>query len=217
MNLDDLKEQFQALGQKISDQLQEVPVFVQLKERFDGLTPASQKMVVFGGIVAAWLFVLSIPWGWKSESGYYVENFETRRTLIRDLLKASREAAQVPNVPPAPPDETLRVDVESRLQSMNVGPEQIASIETSTGGSNLIPADRSSGLLDVNLKKLNVQQVVQAGTQLSRISPSVKMTAIEMIANKEDARYYDVKYRLIALAVPDLSVTDDEAPAGGRQ
>ncbi|MBX3040345.1 MAG: hypothetical protein KF789_06510 [Bdellovibrionaceae bacterium] len=217
MTVDDLKEQLQGVGRRITDRLEEIPAYVQMKERFEGLTPPMQKLTVLAVVVVGWLIVLSIPWGWSSESSLSIEGFESRRALIRDLLKVSREAAEVPNIPPSPPVESLKVDVENRLRSANLLPEQVKSIETGANTSNLLPAERSSGSLVVNLSKLNVQQVVEAGTQLSRVSPAVKLTGVQMAANKEDQRYYDVTYRLTALAVPDLSAPPADEPPQGRR
>lgn len=218
MTVDDLKEQFQSVGRRITDRLEEIPAYVEMKERFEGLTPPMQKLTVLGVVVLGWLIVLSVPWSWNSESNLSIEGFESRRALIRDLLKVSREAAEVPNIPPSPPVESLKVDVENRLRSVNLLPEQVKSIEAGVNTSNLLPADRSAGSLSVILSKLNIQQVVEAGSQLSRLSPAVKLTGVQMAANKEDQRYFDVTYRLSALAVPDLSAPpSDEPPQGGRR
>lgn len=219
MNLDDLKEQLQGLARKIGDTLEEQPTYVQLKERFDSLSPRMQKLTILGACVLGWLIILSIPWGWNSNAQLSVETFESRRALIRDLLKISREAAEVPNIPPAPPLESLRGDIEGRMRSVNLLPEQIKSIENASSTSRLLPAEKSTGSVTITLSKLNVQQVVEAGTQLTRLSPSIKMVGLQMRSNTEDRRYFDVTYRLTALLVPDLSAPpSDEPPArGGRQ
>lgn len=218
MNLDDLKEQLQGIVRKIGDTLEEQPTYVQLKERFESLSPRMQKLTILGGCIFAWLIVLSIPWGWNSNAQLSVENFESRRSLIRDLLKVSREAADVPNIPPPPPIESLRGDIEGRMRSVNLLPEQIKGIENASSTSRLLPAEKSTGSLNIVLSKLNVQQVVEAGTQLTRISPSIKMVGLQMKANAEDRRYFDVTYRLTALSVPDLSAPpSDEPPSRGGQ
>jgi hypothetical protein len=94
-------------------------------------------------------------------------------------------------------------------------PEQIKSIDLG-GSSGLIPADRASGSVVVNVWKLNLRQAVDIGTRLTNINPSVKVTAVQMTANSEDKRYYDVVYRMTALAVPDLSAPPEEEPTPAR-
>ncbi|MBX2989274.1 MAG: hypothetical protein KF802_15405 [Bdellovibrionaceae bacterium] len=219
MTTDDLKEQLLVTWNRIAERVQETPVYNQLKERFDGLSPSMQKIVVVIGGVLAWFLIISVPWSWYSDSSTLVEGFEERRSVIRELLKVSREAADVPPLMPSPPIESLRSDVESRLRGANLTPEQIKAIDLGGGGSQLIPNERSLGSLSISLWKLNIRQVVDVGTQLSRLNPSVKLTGTDIAANREDNHYFDVVFKLTALAVPDLSapVAAPEEPArGGR-
>ena len=85
-----------------------------------------------------------------------------------------------------------------------------------SSSSRLLPTEKSSGSLTIKLAKLNVQQVVEAGTQLSRLSSAVKLTALQMTANHEDQRYFDVTYQLTALAVPDFSASTLPEDLGKR-
>lgn len=226
MNFDDLKEQLLSLLRRLGERIQDTPAYGQLKDRFDGLSPSMQKTTVLAGVVLAFLIVLSLPWSWYGESHTAVEGFDERRNVIRELLKVSREAAEVPDIPTAPPIESLKADVQNRAKQANLLDEQIKSIETVAAAGGLVPSDKSAGGLVVTLWKLNLRQLVDVGGQLSRLNPSVKMTGVEIAANKEDAHYFDVVYRLTALAVPDLSADAPEpepakAPArrgsqGGR-
>lgn len=220
MNFEDLKEQFLSTVSPIGHRLQETSAYQQLKERFDALSYSAQKLVVVGSAFFLWFLILLIPFSWYGQSRDNVTAFEERRSIIRELLKVSREAAEVPPIPPAPPVETMKMDLETRLKSANLLPEQIKSIDVAQSTSSLIPAERTAGSLAIHLWKLNLRQVVDVGTQLSRLSASVKLTAMEMVANKEDARYYDVTYKATALAVPDLSAPPSEEPHprnGGRK
>lgn len=220
MNFDDLKEQLLSLFRRIAERIQDTPAYGQLKDRFDGLSPSMQRLTVFAGVVLAFLIVLSIPLSWHGESKTAMDDFDQRRNVIRELLKVSREAAEVPDIPTSPPVETLKGDVQARAKQANLLDEQIKSIETVSASGGLVPSDKSAGGLVVTLWKLNLRQLVDVGTQLSHISPSVKMTGVEIAANKEDGHYFDVIYRLTALAVPDLSSTDvgdTDAPAAGRK
>lgn len=226
MNFDDLKEQLLSLLRRLGERIQDTPAYGQLKDRFDGLSPSMQKTTVLAGVVLAFLIVLSLPWSWYGESHTAMEGFDERRNVIRELLKVSREAAEVPDIPTAPPIESLKADVQNRAKQANLLDEQIKSIETVAAAGGLVPSDKSAGGLVVTLWKLNLRQLVDVGGQLSRLNPSVKMTGVEIAANKEDAHYFDVIYRLTALAVPDLSADAPEpepakAPArrgsqGGR-
>lgn len=220
MAMEDIKEQLLVAWNRVADRVQEMPLYTQLKERFDGLAPSMQKVVVIALGALLWFIVMMVPLSWYQESQDSVTAFDERRSVMRELMKVSREAQDVPPLMPAPPVESLRADIESRLRSANLVPEQIKNIEVGGGASSLIPADRSIGSVLVNVWKLNIRQVVDVGTQLSRLNPSVKLTSTEISANKDDNHYFDVVFKLTALAVPDLTAPPPEEPVkparGGR-
>lgn len=210
MTLDDLKDQLLTSARRIGERVQDTPAYAQLKDRFDGLTPPMQRLSVLLVVLVAFLMVLMLPWSWYGETQDVVTTFEERRNVIRELLKVSREAGDVPDIPMAPPIDTMRGDIQSRLKEASLIEEQIKGIDASTQPSKLIPQDKTEGSLSISLSKLNVRQVVQVGSMLSRLSPSVKVTDLEMLANREDGRYFDVIFRLTSLAVPDLSAPPPE-------
>jgi hypothetical protein len=77
----------------------------------------------------------------------------------------------------------------------------------------LIPGNLSQGALTVTLAQLNLRQIVDLGHALQSLSPSVKMTDLKMEANAKDARYFDVVYKLVMLAVPSqANEAEPEAP-----
>lgn len=217
MNFDDIKERILSLLRRIAERIQDTPFYGQMKDRFDGLSPSMQRLSVLMVVLAGFLIILIFPWTWYGESQDIVNAFEERRNVIRELLKVSREATDVPDIPMAPPIETIRTDLQARMKDLNLLDEQIKSIDSSGSSSKLIPADKTEGGLAVSLAKLNLRQVVDVGSLLTRLSPSLKVTDLEMKANREDARYFDVIYRLTALAVPDLSAPppEPEPPSKG--
>lgn len=212
---DDLKEQVLNALRPVLEKIEETPAYGQLKDRFDGLSTNAQKGVIAGGIVLAFVIVLSIPFGWYSDTQFTVEEFDSRRQTLRDLFKVTRELGDVPNIPAPPAVESLRMDLENRLRGFDVLPEQIAGINvSSTSTSRLIPAERSSGGITATLRKLNLDQIVGIGTVMSNLGTSVKLTGMRVEASDE-AGYFDVTYKLTALRVPDLNAP--AAPAGGRR
>ncbi|MNY66926.1 hypothetical protein D3C86_2044270 [compost metagenome] len=76
-------------------------------------------------------------------------------------------------------------------------------------------------MVQVNLAKLNRRQVIDLGYQFQSLNPSVKLKDMVMTANREDSRYFDVFYKLVALAVPSLTAEPDTGntppPRGGRR
>lgn len=220
MNFDDLKEQFLSTLKSRWEQFQDSSLYNQAKDRFENLSPSMQKLTLIGAVVLIAYLFLSIPLGYISTSNERVTEFETNRQLIRDLLKVSRETQDVPNIPPAPPMEVIQSRVAQEIQNARLLPEQVKGTEVASENSELIPQNLSQGNLRINLAKLNLRQVLDLGYQFQNINPSVKMKDVDLRANAEDARYFDVTYKLAVLAVPDLSAADEPdvpPPPRGRR
>lgn len=212
MNLDDLKDGISGNARATWERIQESGAYNQLRDRYENMSPAMQKITVFAGIAAATFFVLSMPYSYFTASQEYVSEFEGKRMTIRELLKVSRESADVPQIPPAPSMDSLRSSVENQIRSAELLPEQIKGTEVVDDISKLIPKNLSEGVLQVSLAKLNLRQILDLGYQFQSISPSVKMKDMVITANREDYRYMDVVYKLIALAVPAAPEVIPEAP-----
>ena len=202
MNLDDLKDKLATDARATWDRIQESAAFNQMRDRYENMTPSMQKLTLYGGIGVVALLILSVPYSYYSASTASVEDFEGKRMTIRELLKVSRESSEVPNIQPAPPIDVLRSNVEMALKNANLLPEQMKGTEIGASNSALIPTNLLEGILSVRLAKLNLRQIVDLGYKFQSINPSVKMKDMVVTANREDNRYFDVVYKLAALAVP---------------
>ena len=212
MTIDDLKDQFH----QISARMIEDPRIQQIKERYDNLSPQLQSLVqILGGAIFVFILLL-LPLSWHTESDESIVEFESKRNLIRDLLKVAREAQEVPNIPMPPGIDSLKSTIESLLQNANLIPDQIKSVQFAPGSSVLFPEALTAGGLEVSLWKLNLRQVVDIGHQLQAINPSVKLRDLIIRTNPQDERYFDVVYKLSSLKVPDLTapppMIDEDAP-----
>lgn len=221
MNFEDLKEQFMSTVKNRWEQFQDSSLYNQAKDRFENLSPVMQKLTLVGVAALVLYIILSIPLGYISTSNERVAEFETNRQLIRDLLKVSREVQDVPNIQPAPPMEVIQSRISQEIQNARLLPEQVKDSSVVTDTSELIPQNLSQGTVKISLAKLNLRQVLDLGFQFQNINPSVKLKDVAVVANAEDARYFDVTYKLAALAVPDLSETPDApetpGPRAGRK
>lgn len=218
MTVEDLFEQIQSALQPVLDKVQETPTYNQLKDRFDGLSLTGQRGVVAAAIIFSFLIVLSIPYGWYSDSETTVEEFNLRRETLRDLFRTSKELSDTPSIPVAPSAEALRMDLENRLRELDVLPEQIINVSANeSSSSRLIPHQRSSGGLTAQLKKLNLDQIVHIGTALSQMGVAVKLTGLRIEANAEEAGYFDATYTVATLDVPDLNSPEESSSKKGRR
>lgn len=214
-SFDDLKDRLAADARQTWERISESGAYNQLKDRYENMTPAMQKVTLIGGAALLGMLILSIPYGKYIQSTDYVSEFEGKRMTIRELLKVSRESSDVPQIPQAPSMDMIRSNVENQIQAANLLPEQIKGTEIQDNSSNMIPKNLTEGLLQVSLAKLNLRQVLDLGHQFQSINPSVKLKDMVMTANREDSRYFDVVYKLVALAVPAPPVAEPEPPARG--
>lgn len=216
MNLNELKERFQSELKVSVEKLQESNLYIQIKEKYDDLTPTMQKVVLWGGAVFFLYVFVSIPGDKYSNSQVLVEEFETRRDLIRQMMKVHREASSSFDIPVAPDVQSLKTRIERDLQNARLLPEQIVSVEPVSGNSKLVPENLLSGQLDVRLTKLNIRQVADLGFQIQSISPSVKLKDLSITAHPELKDYFDVSFSVITLSVPQNPAADDSASDKGR-
>jgi hypothetical protein len=218
MAFEELRERIQSESKAQWESFQQSSLYIQVKERYENLTPVMQKVTLVGFSLFFAYLVLSIPLGYYSQSSTYVSEFEEKRQLIRDLLKSSREAQESPNLAIPPSVDSLKAQIETQIQSAKLLPEQNAGTEILGEKPKMIPGNLSQGVLRVQLKKLNVRQILDLGHQFQTVNSSVKMTDLVMQANPEDPRYFDVSYKLAVLAVPSQieSAPEPEAPPKRR-
>jgi hypothetical protein len=216
---DQIKEKFTELKSKI----QESPAFNSLKERFETQSPAAQRAIVAGASVLAVLLLFSFPYSDLSTSSQNLKDFETHRSLLRQLLRASRLANDTSGGAVTLSANEVRNQVQSQLGVFNLQPEQLVGIvdldAKALAGSlaKNTPGVQLTGI-GVSLKSLNLKQVVDIGFEMQKLSPSVKMAGMEVTAGSPDPHYFDVQYKLVAFGMPD-STGDSAAtaPKRGRQ
>ncbi|CAE79462.1 hypothetical protein AB1A81_07220 [Bdellovibrio bacteriovorus] len=217
-SFDDLKEKLVSDARVTWERIQESGAYNQLRDRYENMTPAMQKLTLVGGVALVSLIILSVPYGKYTQSTEYVGEFESKRMTIRELLKVSRESSDVPQIPQAPSMDMIRNNIDNQIKAANLLPEQIKGTEVQENNSNLVPKNLTEGLLQVSLAKLNIRQVLDLGYQFQSINPSVKMKDMVMTANREDNRYFDVVYKLVALAVPAAPAPEaPEPPSRGNR
>jgi len=221
-----LKELFDQLKDVLMvrwEQFQETDTYISLRDRYDNLSARNQKIAIFSVFVILFLMIFMIPYSWLNESRDSVTQFEETKSTIQELLQVSQDAKSLP-----PQTETVSAaDIKSRvdkaLAEKGISKDQIVSVSegqfTNPTGSNLIPAQILASGLEVNLKKLNLKQLVDLGYEFDHISPLVKILNLNVSANKDDVHYYDAAFRVASFTVKDMPKPGDakKGAAKGRQ
>lgn len=221
MAFEELRERIQSEAKSQWENFQETSLYIQITEKYENLSPLMQKLSLVAVALILIYAVLAIPLGSFTNSSDSVTHFEETRSLIRDMLKATREAQDSPDIATPPDADFIQTRIQNELTSAHLLPEQIKGTTPINEPSNLIPSNLVGNMFRVSLAKLNLRQVVDIGYQLQAINASVKLADLVMVANAQDPRYFDVNYKLIALNVPKLDTGamggGDAEPAAGAK
>ena len=203
MNLDDLKDQTKEQFEQASRKVQDSSLYIALKEKYDILSPTVQKVVLALGGLTLLFIVLLIPLSFLMSASDSVDQFTSTRKLTRDFIKTQRELKQGPSIPPSTGVSFLQRRVQSILEDNRLLEDQILNVAPSAAkSSDLTPKGIESKALIVELSKINLRQIVDIGYRLQTMSPSAKLTHMQVNANPEDDHYYDVNYEVTAYKVP---------------
>ncbi len=206
MNLDDIKDRLLSAFSQIWEKIQESSIYTQLRDRYENLNPQGQKLTLIGLAILALLIILSIPFSYLSTSSTYVTEFEDKRNIIRELLKVSRDASDVPQLSIAPTPDRLRSQIDEMLRAKDLLPEQIQNVAITPVDSEFIPKNLSQGGVQIQLGQLNLNQILEISHSIQSINSSVKIKDLSIRASAADPNYFDVTMKLIALAIPEPAV-----------
>lgn len=219
MNSNEILERIKEALKNLSAQIKDSNLYIQLKESFENLSPQMQK-ITMAGIIAFFAFALLYsPINYLLSADENLTQFQEQRDVIKSLLQVSKDAKDIPNIPPPPPIDAVRENVNTILQGANLMPEQIITNEISQEASQIVPSHLMTGALKVVLAKLNLRQILDIAHSLQNISQSVKFKDVQVQENSEKAGYYNAEFVLVSLNVPsnnNFSVGDsseEEAPS----
>ena len=199
----ELGEQLKSQLTQIWDKIKDTESYNQLRDKYESLTPAGQKIsqIVFFGLLVGVL--IYVPFSQVQVSSVQIEQFETQRGLIRDLFKTFRESLGHLQMATPPTGAQLVLTIQTSLQNARLLPEQIVGVTNAQAEGRLIPQSLLADVVEVRLAKLNLRQIVDIGTQLTNLSPTLKIKDLLINANPELAGYFDVNYKIYALKVPE--------------
>ncbi len=207
---DDLKEQIKSAAQNLGQKIQETPFYISAADRYDTLTPGSQRIARLAAALLVILILVFYPMSLFFTSQSSIALFEEKRNLIRELFKTYRESSARPDISVPPQFENLKSSINSIIAAADLTPEQNNGVMETPYEGKLIPQSLVSHTLEIKLSKLNIKQIVDIGTSIVGISDSVKMKDMAITAHLADTRYFDVSFKLYSLNVPEP--TPEAAP-----
>lgn len=203
MNLEDIKDKLKNDLTATWERLQESSIFNQLKDRYENLSPNAQRITVVATSLILSLLIISIPYGKFSLSSESVSEFESKRNLIRELHRVSREISEAPALNPPPGESEIKTSIEDLFKKAQLVSEQNAVVNIQNVSSQIISQTMISSGFVVEIKKLNLRQVIDIGYQLQALNAAVKLKDMSVQANLSDSKYMDVVYKLVSLKIPE--------------
>lgn len=219
MAFEDLKDQLKDQLAELRSKIEESPAFNTLRERYETLSPNAQFGVKAGFAVAVLLIMIWFPYSYFSTASDNVSIFEDKRTLIRKLLRASRSATEGGSVDNPPAVGQLIENIRADLGSFSLLPEQIGDVSTLAPdalGGRYAPKEIDQEGIGVNLKKLNLKQVVEIGHRLQNSAPGVRLVGMEVRAGSPDPHYFDVLFKMARFSLPMAPEPPANTGASGR-
>lgn len=208
------KEQLKEQWAELSAKIQESSAFNNLREKFESQTPNVQRGIIVGASILVVLFLLSFPYGYYSASEDYMTQFEENRGLIKGLLKASR-SAKTPSPLPTPLDEgNLRGRVDAIMRSNRLMPDQIGEIAAVPQGAvKDVPSTVIQTGVAVQIKRLNLKQMVGLTTQFQNMGAGTKLIGLDIVQSAGQTHYYDMIVKIVNFGLPQIADAGPEEPA----
>ncbi len=220
MAFENLREQLKEQWGDLSAKIQESPAFNSLREKFEEQTPTVQRAILAGSTALVALFLLSFPYGYWSASSDYMTQFEENRQMIQGLLRASRSAKTPSPLPPPIEADSLRGRVEAILRTNRLLPEQIGEMQAMPHPPvKGIPATVIQNGLAVQIKKVNLTQIIALGNQLQNMGSGTKLMGLDIVQSAGQTHYYDIIVKVVNFGLPQIadSGPDTEPAKGGKK
>jgi len=220
MNFDDLKERLRDSFNTTWSRIQESSAYNNLREKYEALPLNQQKALSVGGLVLGILILLWFPYSYLSTSSDYMNEFQEKRTVLRELLRVSRQSQAQAPIPQAPSMEAIQQTADNIFTTANLMAEQKGQVQSVSSKESLgfIPPSVTQQSYVVDAKKLNLKQIVDIGFELSRAFAAVKLMSVDVkvAAGAPAPGYFDVMYKLVSFNFPHMESAEETAPAGGR-
>ena len=219
MIIDDLKEQ---LGENLSQtwgQIQENPTYTNIKEKYDSLSPNSQKLSLLGIVMVLLLVILTVPMAYYSSASTNVEQFETKKGLIRELFHLQHATSELPPLPMSVSSSDLAAQAKSKLEAAHLQADQIKSVQAYDLPLPGITKPIIQNAIEVSLQKLNLTQIKEIGVTLQNL-PNVKMISLNVEASEPalpGIHYFNVIYRLTNFSLPAEPVAATPKPGAKKK
>ena len=216
MAMEDVRDSLKENLKVVLGRVQESSAWIQLSEKFYGLSPIAQKGVVAGASLLGLVLLLLIPGIYFSSASSTIGDFESKRQLIRELYQVSHQAAAINGVSSTISAADLQSRAQNVISQATLQPEQILAV-TAIPDVDVPGIAKSLERAGVNvmLSKLNLTQVIDIGYKLQTLNSNARMVGLDIKASASDHHYFDVTYKVVAFS-PKPEALPGAKGAGGK-
>ena len=210
MAFEDLREKLKDQMADLNSKIQENSTFNNLREQFEAQSPAVQKAIIAGVMFLSFMFLISFPWSYIGESQVHMEGFEENRGLIQGLLRASRAAKEPSPLPPPMNESMLRSQIEAIQTENRLIPEQRGEITAAPDkpAKGLAPDVVVQTGLIVQLKKLNLDQVINLSHRFQAMGSGTKLMGLDVVQSAGQTHYYDMIAHIVNFGLPEVQIEE---------
>ena len=211
--IDQLKEKLKEVGEQIKDS----GWYNELVEKYENLSPQTQKMAILGISFLGVLFILILPGGFLISSLKKGDKFSQDRLLIKELLEvgSSSQNNLLKSMTIAQVMSTARNQLAQNLAVHQIG--SVGLLKLDEFAQKFKKSNLKHEGVSVELKKINLNQVINTAHLLESISPTIKLLSVNMTADEEDPHFYNVVYKLVSILIPEEPEIPETSPALERR
>ena len=212
VNFDNIKDQVLEKLNEVWSRIKESPYFNALAEKYDNLPSSAQIGLIVGSFVLVIIFLLSIPFSFLGTASDNISDFETDRQMIRELLKASRQApssflsqTKILNF------NQLKSQIQTKINNFRLTEEQrgtISELDLKSEGKAFAPDSIIQFGAQADVKSLNVREIKELSYDLQNILPNIKLSGLEVTANAKDDHYFDVIFKFVSFSLSEPEPED---------
>ena len=120
------------------------------------------------------MLIISPIWNGYQESQIAIDEFIEKKEIMRALLLTSQDLAELPKLPLDVTIDSIKLRLQNEVLNSSLLSEQVVKLQDKVYQAKIFAKDMVAGLIELQLKQLNLRQVVQIGVRIEGLSEQVK-------------------------------------------
>lgn len=197
MDFSRFKEAFSNLCKNSYNTIINSSFFYFLKDKYDNLSSLHRKIIYSFSILTFSCLLLYYPFSHLYSSWENMNDFNTKKKLIKEMINLS-STKNIQSSKSYQPNQNPVKFIERRIPTLGINKTLVKGVKKAKSATplNNLPFSARVETVEVQLKNLNLKEIVQYGHQMEQFSNNIKLTNIEITENPEKENYFHVSYFL---------------------